>query len=1570
MRRNDGGAEEDWRCLAEMESELQQRWIEDGRGCDTYDRWLSNSPQDEEAAARVVEASRSGRWPEFVSREAARLGIDLATSSGLLPSVECAWVALANTLVVWDYSTGEVASYENLSGSVVSCACGANALSSIFEDSVRAVLVVVTRTEVELVALAWRDGVLRLLPTELGAGIQDVEFSACVAGMDGRVFLSGSDGFVYEFDYATPTSWKSRLRSLLGDQQHATEFDDGKKRRRFTGFVELAPAKVCKRDPSRLRRLATLVIPAGLRRDWLMHPMQSLGLSPKVSERQRRVVALAIDDVRAALYAATTDCLECYDVSDGDCKNLGRSCRVFEAAKRWCERRAQHDSRAPDSPSSENALVAVHALSPFESYVVHVVCVDDKAYRYYFTTFDDRSLASFQQQQGNSDDRPKQQLNDLTLLFVKPPLVQATATMALSSYGLDTLSSRLDDSTDGLVFYGQNPAKPTAFVEQVDSEKKHHHTVCGMAETMDREGRNGKLRTLTALSARLPVSAGGGGVSDQVATGLSAPDTILLATVPTTAALDRPLLRRFWRFRSPQLAPTTKRKLALLTNGGSHPPLAIPENCSLVRDGIAETGGPLPELATQYLVGERRVAILTRAGVEEFAKLRPLDHFRDALSMGNLSASLESFGPQESCCMALYLACSSTEPSLKAAALLAFKSLGGRPTLELLLPNPPQKEAATPSSGFSFSFYGGGSSSSPARGGDATQDGSNTQERTGWFAADNANGISSPPVASSSWRTVATQSSPKCKFELSARCEALRSLVARLLRPVWLRPLVWYDSTRSRAEFLLDPIELGAIRDPILELVALLKDDDFFAAATSTDLLASGFYYPENTVSWETQSAAAREAEATRRETRLVHKLYRLVSRVGCALSLLDILRRARDAEDRARQQLKPSDDACRTVDREISKLGTLRLRELTCDAKTHDSVRDCLRFLTLPKLAVDGKPSTPQQYEWPDPLASALSELCYLYFNGGDALARSGAGHLEKAVDLEDRRRWAEAQAERDKARQDYLKAAEQWRSPRDAIGDSSALRTACDALRRGKCAAAAIGCALVCAKTFGPTPPPPPPAPTWELALYRHATTGGVSGGGGGYSGDSDDDIKAARDACYEAAIGVLRDELGTAGEIKLDPIDSATAALREACELGSKSEHPASFVEQIVRVAIDLDERRLLHVPVTGRVAACLESMDPWLLWRHHVHSNRDEEASALMERLAHDEKPADVAQRVGYLVRAVEAARRASTVPASKLSHLVETLELARLQQRCGVALSALADAASRYSVEDDAVALVADLRSASDKLSSTSLVSVSELYNDYCSKYDLWELCLAVMRATGQAGSKWSTVLWRSIVRRCVPLNLARLQEPSFWWGDERLVLDDELKHLRPVSAGVADAASRFEEDFDSWKSTLCDVVGRLSADLSLNDDSASLRAVVSIMQKVAAEHARLLPQPDDDEPLRNVPVWPLDTLLASVDELNVFEALAANAADAEDPFDKFLCVASAATLLNRWSLAAANDPTARPRFAAAERRGARPSELVALLDREFSEPESSPDLRALRKQLRQVTTRIDAIFSR
>ncbi|KAJ1459260.1 Nup133 N terminal like-domain-containing protein [Pelagophyceae sp. CCMP2097] len=1526
-------------------------------------------------------------WPQAIEAEARRINGGRLNAGGLLPEIERAWVAIGTTLVLWDYRrSGDFAVYEGLTEPIVSV-CVAAPRPHVFVEGVRHVLVVCTTSQVSLLALIFEDdaanaaGTLRVLPTEFGAETDD-EYSVAAATRDGRVFFGGRDGFVHEFEYANRESLGAKLGRLVfapaGSKPDALGGDRKRPRgQAFAGYQGFTPPKCAKRDACRARVVATAVLPPFMRKRWLLQPLSFLGLD---SEREA-ICKLAVDDARGALFSLSiSGTLDVYDVGPNgdDFRHVGRL-RVVDAAKRWCAAHSQRDTGAPQPALfSEPArppdakMVAMHVVSPLESTTCHLVVVDEFGFRFYVTTSmlgsdtlsSDGSAAPAvgQRWQSSEDQRPVA----VTLLHVRAPPPQAawaaargpraggeapkvdfapsvdahdvyaaapTAKVGASFYahgvfvnavsaadGADRLLATVED---GMLRGTPQTAPRFALREAVcelgasgaqkgEAEPRLVPRVWALLEACPRDDRGVRLRALAALS-RTPAD-----LNDS-----SAAKILEALCHPLAAADDATRLLHAGR-HLPMVLPdhalfdaALPLDAAALKAQASWPKSSCPRRPRDYAAGMAQ----LSELAVQHVVGERRLLALSRAGVEELAKVRPLDHMREALTreadrsswrggvaQQSLCADLAAaYGLAEACCMAFTIACgadlhsgapSVDAPQLRRRALAFALEVGGRPRFERV-----EAPSTTPATAFSFhnphsNMAGGFSTRIPAV---------------------------STAVPVGTVALVPTTSPTDFRFVNSGCHDALVLLTSRLLRPVWLKPVFWLHG--GRCCFLLDRAELLALRPPLAELRAALRDEPSFAVATRHDLLATDSRSETTPI-----DDRGRDAEAARREARATHCLYRLVSRATQALALLDVLARARDAEDRERvSSAAPAGPGAPTaVDQELGKVGSTTLRDLVCSRDKHAAVRGCLRALTASahfpqqpsEVAAPAKPrglfggaaaaaavEKVKAYAWPDALADELRASCYLYFNAGDARAHAAAAHLAVAAKFDKRRQHDQAQSERDKAVEEYDVAASEWLAPGDAVGTDSALAVAAQQLERAGRGANAVRICLICASNFSdasstegssteltkrfksPKKDAAQSNFSWELGLYRGAKTKVPAR------------LRdAARQACEDLAVAVLKRELEAMPPNATESLDSADVALREAT---LRPDLSTAFVERVFETARQFDERRLLALP-RGRVAAYLRRVDAPLLWRHHVVHHDHAAAAALMEELATAEDGASIGDRVGYLIRARDAATRAAqqrdvSYDAQKVRELQDLLAVAELQQRGLGDLKALtaarrslrdaaanaarrlaadgsADAADAARVRADAMGVqLSEMEDHVSKLENR-LLGASELYNDVASRYAMWELCLALMHACGHSDAALAEQLWRSLVSRQIPREsaddaaaawLASTDFPYKAASNRCAGLLDDFEPATVHSSKATLHSSNFDDGV--WIAPLGDCVSKLGRELGasavgggsysaayegrigdadgaadrLDSVSFPLQAIAAILQRLATEHARV-----------------------------------------------------------------------------------------------------------------------------
>ena len=358
------------------------------------------------------------------------------------------------------------------------------------------------------------------------------------------------------------------------------------------------------------------------------------------------------------------------------------------------------------------------------------------------------------------------------------------------------------------------------------------------------------------------------------------------------------------------------------------------------------------------------------------------------------------------------------------------------------------------------------------------------------------------------------------------------------------------------------------------------------------------------------------------------------------------------------------------------------------------------------------------------------------------------------------------------------------------------------------------------------------------------------------------------------------------------------------------------------------------------------------------------------------------------RVGCLVRAADAARRACSAPqivddqaplcdAARVRDLDELLAVARLQQRCLRRARDLLHDARRLPVPDERAR---DLERVCQTLESR-LVGVSELYNDVASRYGMWDVCLATLKVCGHDDEPLAVKLWTSLIKRLVPNNARdpelrrELTSAPFW-----------------VVPGCTDAQEPFwEDDYDddqgqcfedgAWRRPLRDAVSALGRELgadelgapgvSRGDDAPwtgpafPLKAVAALLQRLATRAADCDPACDADSAS---PKWPADCLLdAGAPRLALTLALAEAGTS---PLERLHGLANAADVLDAWALKARDDMRARSALAAGLRHGADPDALAAALRGFDGRGRGGPLVQRTLERLALTSERVEALFSR
>jgi len=127
---------------------------------------------------------------------------------GLFPEINRAWITIDNRLFLWNYYNGDdFYVYDGLDQLIVSVGL-ARPRRSVLGSDVDYVMVLSTPVEVVLLTLKLHGdtvfGEITLSPTEFTLATDNVPMRSIAGTKDGRIFMGGHDGSLYEFLYESP----------------------------------------------------------------------------------------------------------------------------------------------------------------------------------------------------------------------------------------------------------------------------------------------------------------------------------------------------------------------------------------------------------------------------------------------------------------------------------------------------------------------------------------------------------------------------------------------------------------------------------------------------------------------------------------------------------------------------------------------------------------------------------------------------------------------------------------------------------------------------------------------------------------------------------------------------------------------------------------------------------------------------------------------------------------------------------------------------------------------------------------------------------------------------------------------------------------------------------------------------------------------------------------------------------------------------------------------------------------------------------------------------------------------
>lgn len=647
---------------------------------------------------------------------------------------------------------------------------------------------------------------------------------------------------------------------------------------------------------------------------------------------------------------------------------------------------------------------------------------------------------------------------------------------------------------------------------------------------------------------------------------------------------------------------------------------------------------------------------------------------------------------------------------------------------------------------------------------------------------------------------------PGYEFHPSSLSQGLTTLLSRLLRPVWYKPAVVVTegqtlrgrSLPAKVELLLDDQTLTEIRQPLYSLQMLMRE--VFSPAinvvpglqrqdtdrmeveeenTYTNAMRYHGYVRGQAEQALRNTLTPREAETMARliEERNLHSLYRLVSRSVQLLSLLALLKRA---------QYLPELQGV-----EWGLLHGLTIAQLVEKRECQERLEHLLSSLVgagSSSPAMNISPSTESQE-----LAQLLSSECYLYFSPASHYAYMGFRSANEALSCApSSRRVALA----NQAAEYFKRASGYWYNAPLITGRilhgnanesyeqialramrfDSPLAKASDALYQLNDVVSIVDVCLTTASNFGgrSTKPALPASPginansnpdllPWERMLYHkrrpsenenHPQSNGSSS-----STTSPTQVvgaavtsKDALSTCYALIFHYLSMLLNSQNtELARKMID--------ACAKSPDKEFLHTLYEYLIRTKHfgallqiqSPDLERWLRGP----------DKDVELIWQYYREQGNDAKAGEVMRKHACEQNPnLDLDTRINYLRKALSS----YTVALQKRTDVGQAYsgwnqpavsdadreELQAIYTEVREALDvAVLQSRILRTVESSSLESKLD-ESQMTRLKST-LILVSDLYNDYAAPLNLLDVCLLILHSCRHNDVEAIRNLWQNII---------------------------------------------------------------------------------------------------------------------------------------------------------------------------------------------------------------------------
>lgn len=711
-----------------------------------------------------------------------------------------------------------------------------------------------------------------------------------------------------------------------------------------------------------------------------------------------------------------------------------------------------------------------------------------------------------------------------------------------------------------------------------------------------------------------------------------------------------------------------------------------------------------PLVVRQHMESPRKYIILTQQGAEVLVKLRPVDLLRQLLveNRGPEAEAVKLFfemqKEEQACAISLILACLQSAQNLQVAewATRAFFMYGGEPKI---------RTVATPISSSSFQYSMAGRAFSPA-------------------------------VVSTPYTHIHTSSSPQQNLSLntteptvgtgsmqySHRHNGLYLYVGRLVRPVWNLRIVTRE-TVDKVQFICSSISRDDCVWVLSHMQALRnfleKNTQFSVPGVMNMQLQNSMLRPVGHDSFDTSASHRnpqrnRDQEAQLEEKRSLDSLKMFVTHTCEVLGMWRIL---------CEHQFHVIADV---LSKDLqNQLQQMTFRNLILEG--HDICSALISSLINRYLNDNASV---------DAVSSKLREVCPNLFRIEDAACSKANEMLLTAKGIKN-------PEEREAKLREALQLCK-------SVAPQVNLQMMCQWFFTSQFYEGVLDLVLVCASKLDPK--------NVGFDYYKNKEPGEDSEGYQAFMKRMEcyKQVTAMLDHLYEQRTSGSRSPFVTVG--------SSIPASQDAAGLSQSEANDQ--VNQLVRSALQSPDE-LMHMAVFNwllskklaadliavhqpsletyllRTSELTQSPDIYdLLWKYYEKNMNHAAAAKILYKLAVRPGPSiPLLQRIEYLARAVMCMRSDQVGYAPQLGvflrELEDKIDVARIQQRI---LDAVTNLTGRHRLAEDAVVRL-----------NSSLLEITQLYEEFCEPFNLWECKLAIIHCSGHCDLALVETIWLNVI---------------------------------------------------------------------------------------------------------------------------------------------------------------------------------------------------------------------------